>query len=154
MGTSQYGSKNGFWDRIVDKKLPNSTLINNDKQYSYGDNMKVKYATIIVEDMDESIKFYTEVMGLEIDSQHNPQPGATITLLKGEGDAMIELIKNTENETGLFSVGMDVEDINTTVKELKSKGARITMEPIPITVGTLAFLEDPNGVKIALIQHH
>ncbi|WP_235271177.1 VOC family protein [Methanosarcina mazei] len=136
------------------QKLPDSTLINNDKQYSYGDNMKVKYATIIVEDMDESIKFYTEVMGLEIDSQHNPLSGVAITLLKGEGDAMIELIKNTENETGLFSVGMDVEDINTTVKELKSKGAKITMEPIPITVGTLAFLEDPNGVKIALIQHH
>lgn len=116
--------------------------------------MKVKYATIIVEDMDESIKFYTEVMGLKIDSQHNPQPGVTITLLKGEGDAMIELIMNTEHETGLFSVGMDVEDINTTVEELKSKGAKITMEPTPISVGTLAFLEDPNGVKIALIQHH
>jgi lactoylglutathione lyase len=104
--------------------------------------------------MDESIKFYTEVMGFKIDSQHNPIPGVKITLLKGEGDTMIELIKNTENETGLFSIGMDVEDINTTVKELKSKGAKITMEPIPITVGTLAFLEDPNGVKIALIQHH
>ena len=116
--------------------------------------MKVKYATIIVKNMDESIKFYTEIMGFKIDSQHNPQPGAIITLLKGEGEAMIELIKNTVNEPGLYSVGMDVEDINTTVKELKSKGARITMEPIPITVGTLAFLEDPNGVRIALIQHH
>jgi len=116
--------------------------------------MKVKYATIIVADMEESIKFYTEVMGLEIDSRHNPFPGLTITLLKGEGDAMIELIKNAENEIGLFSVGMEVEDINTTVKELKSKGARITQEPVPITVGTLAFLEDPNGAKIALIQHH
>ncbi|NHI93551.1 MAG: VOC family protein [Candidatus Lokiarchaeota archaeon] len=116
--------------------------------------MKVKYATIIVEDMDESIKFYTEVMGFKIDSQHNPLPEAIITLLKGEGDAMIELIKNKEYQTGLYSVGMDVEDINTTVKELKSKGAKITMEPIPITVGTLAFLEDPNGVRIALIQHH
>lgn len=93
-------------------------------------------------------------MGFEIDSQYNPRPGITITLLKGEGDAKIELIKNSENETGLFSVGMDVEDIHATVKELRSKGARITMEPIPITVGTLAFLEDPNGVKIALIQHH
>jgi lactoylglutathione lyase len=115
--------------------------------------MKVKYATIIVEDMDESIKFYTEVMGFEIDSQHNPLPGVIITLLKGEGDAIIELIKNTENEPGLYSVGMDVEDINTKVKDLKSKGAKITMEPRPITVGTLAFLEDPNGVRIALIQH-
>lgn len=116
--------------------------------------MKIKYVTMIVNDMDESIKFYREVMGFEIDSQYDLGPAGTITLLKGEGETMIELIKNTENETGLFSVGMDVEDINTTVKELKSKGAKITMEPTPITVGTLAFLEDPNGVRIALIQHH
>ena len=118
--------------------------------------MKVKYATMAVADMDESIKFYTEVIGLEIESQHNPRPGVRITLLKGDGDAMIELIEDKENrrETGLFSVGMEVEDINATVKELKSKGAKITMEPIAITVGTLAFLEDPNGTQIALIQHH
>ena len=64
--------------------------------------MKVKYATIIVEDMDESIKFYTEVMGLEIDSRHNPQPGATITLLKGEADAMIELIKIQKMKLACF----------------------------------------------------
>ena len=49
---------------------------------------------------------------------------------------------------------MDVEDLNTTVKELKSKGATITMEPVPTTVGLLAFCEDPNGAKIALIQHN
>ena len=115
--------------------------------------MKVKYATLIVEDMDESIKFYTEVMGFEIESHHNPQPGVIINLLKGKGDAMIELIKNTRDEPGFYSVGMDVEDINATMKELKLKGAKITMEPIPITVGFLAFVEDPNGVRIALIQH-
>jgi lactoylglutathione lyase len=116
--------------------------------------MKVKYATIIVKDMEESVKFYTEVMGLEIDSRHNPFPGLIITLLKGEGDAMIELIKNTENAVGLFSVGMEVEDINASIKELKSKGAKITREPTEITIGTLAFIEDPNGVTIVLIQHH
>ena len=116
--------------------------------------MKVKYGTIIVADMAESIKFYTEVMGLEIDSKFNLGPGLSITLLKGEGDAMIELIKNTENEIGLFSVGIEVEDINTTVKELKSKGAKITKEPMPITIGTIAFLEDPNGATIVLIQHN
>jgi len=117
-------------------------------------NMKVKYATIIVEDMEESVKFYTEVIGLEIDSRHNPFQGLTITLLKGEGDAMIELIKNTENVVGLFSVGMEVDDINATIKDLKSKGAKITREPTKISIGTLAFIEDPNGVTIVLIQHH
>jgi lactoylglutathione lyase len=115
--------------------------------------VKVKYVTIIVRNMEESIHFYTEVMGFKIDSQYNPQPGVIITLLKSNGDAMIELIKNTENEIGLYSVGMDVEDINTTVKALKIKGAKITMEPVPITVGALAFLEDPNGARIALIQY-
>jgi lactoylglutathione lyase len=116
--------------------------------------MKIKYATMIVNDMDESIKFYTEVMGFEIDSQYDLGPAGKITLLKGEGETMIEIIKNPVDEPGLFSIGMDVEDINTTIKELKSKGAKITMEPTKITVGTLAFLEDPNGVRIALIQHH
>ena len=116
--------------------------------------MKIKYATMIVNDMDESIKFYTEVMGFEIDSQYDLGPSGKITLLKGEGETMIEIIKNPVDKPGLFSIGMDVEDINTTIKELKSKGAKITMEPTIITVGTLAFLEDPNGVRIALIEHH
>ncbi|MBN1290191.1 MAG: VOC family protein [Actinobacteria bacterium] len=118
--------------------------------------MKVKYATMAVADMDESIKFYTEVLGLEIENQHNPRSEVSITLLKGEGDTMIELIEDTKSprETGWFSVGMEVEDLDTAVEELKNKGANITMEPVPITVGTLAFLEDPNGAQIALIQHH
>ncbi|SCG85593.1 VOC family protein [Methanobacterium congolense] len=116
--------------------------------------MKIKYTTMIVKDMDESVKFYRDVMGFEVDSQYDLGPAGTITLLKGEGETMVELIKNPVDETGLFSVGMDVEDVNATVKELKSKGAKVTMEPTPITVGTLAFIEDPNGVKIALIQHH
>lgn len=116
--------------------------------------MKVKYATIIVEDMDESIKFYTEVMGFKIDSKYDLGPAGAITLLAGEGDTMIEIIKNPTDEPGLFSIGMDVEDLNTTIRELKIKGAKITMEPTPITVGQLAFIEDPNGARIALIQHH
>jgi len=115
--------------------------------------MKIKYTTIIVRDMEESIKFYSEVLGFEIDSQHKPVPGVVITLMKSKGDAMVELIKNPTDEIGLYSIGMDVEDLNIKVKELKSKGAKIIMGPIPITVGKLAFCEDPNGVKIALIQH-
>jgi lactoylglutathione lyase len=91
--------------------------------------MKIKYTTLIVKDMGESIKFYTEVMGFEIDSQYDLGLAGAITLLKGEGETMVEIIKNPVDEPGLFSIGMDVEDINTTVKELKSKGATITMDP-------------------------
>jgi lactoylglutathione lyase len=115
--------------------------------------MKVKYATIIVRDMDESIAFYEQMLGFVIASQHKPAPGLVITLMKSDGDAMIELIQNPRDELGLYSVGIDVEDLRATVSELKAKGAKIIMEPVPITVGYLAFCEDPNGAKIALIQH-
>jgi len=115
--------------------------------------MKVKYATIIVQDMEESVRFYKEVMGFEVHSEHRPIPGVVITLMAAEGDAMVELIKNQRDEPGLYSVGMDVEDLESTVKDLKSKGVRITMEPVPTTVGFLAFCEDPNGARIALIEH-
>ncbi|MGB7967971.1 MAG: VOC family protein [Methanobacterium sp.] len=115
--------------------------------------MKVKYTTMIVEDMVESVRFYKEVMGFEIDSQYNLGPAGSITLMKGEGDAMLELIQNPVDDIGLFSVGMDVENLESTIKELKAKGAKVTMEPTQISVGSLAFIEDPNGIRIALIQH-
>ncbi len=116
--------------------------------------MKIKYNTMIVKDMEESIKFYTEVMGFEIDSRYDLGPAGSITLLKGEGETMVEIIENPVNEPGLFSLGMDVDDLDSTLEELRSRGAKVTMEPTPITVGRLAFIEDPNGVRIALIQHH
>ncbi len=121
--------------------------------------MKVKYTTIAVENMEESIKFYTEVMGLGVDKKFNPRPGLNITFMKGEGESIIELIENnieseeTPESPGLIAVGFEVEDMDTTVKELKSKGANFTMEPIKTPVEKLAFIEDPNGVRIALIQH-
>jgi lactoylglutathione lyase len=73
--------------------------------------------------------------------------------MKSSGEAMVELIEDTVHDVGFYSVGMDVEDLNKIVEELKAKGAKITIEPVPTLVGSLAFLEDPNGVRIALIQH-
>jgi lactoylglutathione lyase len=64
--------------------------------------MKIKYTTLIVNDMEESIKFYTEVMGFEIGSQYDLGPAGNITLLKGEGETMVEIIKNPVDEPGLF----------------------------------------------------
>jgi lactoylglutathione lyase len=119
-------------------------------------NMKVKYATIAVSDMEESIKFYTEVLGFEIDGQINPYPGFNITFLRNEGDALIELIENVEepDKKGIFMVGMEVENMDSTVKELLSKGTKFTRGPIDVGDGAkIAFLKDPNGVEIELIQH-
>ncbi len=82
--------------------------------------MDIKYVTMIVKDMDESIRFYSEVMGLAFDSQYHPHPGACITLLRGKGDVMLELIQVADLALGLYSVGMDVKDL--VVFSLNSEG--------------------------------
>jgi len=115
--------------------------------------MRIKYATIIVQDMEESIRFYTDVMGFEIERQFDLGPAGAITLLHGEGETRVEIIQNPTDSPGLYSIGMEVDDLEATVQDLKQKGVNITMEPVPITVGHLAFVEDPNGARIALIQH-
>ena len=118
--------------------------------------MKVKYATIAVKDMDESVEFYSEVLGFKVDGKINPHQGLNITFLRNEGDAMIELIENVEEpeKQGIFMVGMEVSDMDTTAKELLSKGAKFTRGPIEVGDGAkIAFLKDPNGVEIELIQH-
>jgi lactoylglutathione lyase len=69
------------------------------------------------------------------------------------GETLVELIENAPYDVGFYSVGMEVDDLQATVSGLKSKGATITMDPVQILVGSLAFMEDPNGVRFALIQH-
>lgn len=116
-------------------------------------DIEIKYTTMIVKDMDESVGFYRDIMGFEVDSQYNPPPGGRITLMRGKGDAMVELIENSAYETGLYSVGMNVDDLPQTLDELRNRGVTVTMEPVRTLVGSMAFIADPNRVRIALIQH-
>ena len=116
--------------------------------------MMVKNVAIAVKDMEESTKFYTEILGMEEVRRFSPQPGLTIALFKGEGEAMIELIENEENKKGLFLVGMEVEDMDAEVANLKIKGIELTRGPFGAPSGPrVAFLNAPDGVEIELIEN-
>ena len=95
--------------------------------------MKIRYATMIVDDMEESVKFYTETLDFTLDEVFDV-PGGKITLLDGDGFAGIELIESTNFETGLYSIGMDVEDINEEIRKLEEKGANIALKPMKTQV--------------------
>ena len=117
--------------------------------------MTIKYSTIIVKDTEESIQFYSEVMGFKQDSQFFPPvPGTKITMMKGKGETMFELIENKAFEPGAYSTGIEVDDINAVLANARAKGARVILEITPISVGSMAMIEDPNGARIAFIQHH
>ena len=114
--------------------------------------MKIRYATMIVDDMEESVKFYTETLDFTLDEVFDV-PGGKITLLDGEGFAGLELIESKNFETGLYSIGMDVEDINKEIDDLEAKGANIALKPVETQVGYMARVIDPNGINIVLVQH-
>jgi lactoylglutathione lyase len=116
--------------------------------------MKVKNVAIAVENMEESTQFYTEILGLKEVRRFSPQPGLTIALFKGEGEAMIELIENEANKKGLFLVGMEVEDMDAEVANLKAKGIELTRGPFgPPGSPRVAFLDGPDGVELEMIEN-
>ena len=106
--------------------------------------MKIKYVTLIVENMEESVSFYTNILGFKVDEVFN-LPTGTITLLENGNETGFELIENPEFKTGFYSVGLDVEDVYKKIEDFK-QGVKIAMEPTKISVGIMASVIDPNGV--------
>ncbi len=121
-------------------------------------DIQIKYSTMIVNDIEESIRFYRDVLGFEVDSTYRLPPTGEpvvgcITLMRSKGETMVELIENKAFSVGFYSIGMEVDDMDKAMQELKAKGAKVLKEPARTSVGSCAFIEDPNGVRICIIHH-
>ena len=114
--------------------------------------IKVQYSTMIVKNLEESIKFYRDVLGFK-EGYNVEIPGGAITIMNSENGASVELIENTNFEVGLYSIGTDVNDLDETIRYLREKRYETTGPVIPTTVGRMTFVLDPNGVRICLIEH-
>ncbi|WP_312699334.1 VOC family protein [Sedimentibacter sp.] len=115
--------------------------------------IKVQYSTMIVKNLEESIKFYRDVLGFKEGYHVNTPDDSAITIMNSENGASIELIENKNFETGLYSIGTDVDNLDETIMHLREKGYETTCPAIPTTVGRMTFVLDPNGVRICLIEH-
>ena len=116
-----------------------------------------------VGDLERSLRFYTEVLGMRL-LRRKDFPGGRFTLaFVGYGDeashTVIELTHNWDTPrydlgTGYGHVALGVDDIYRTCDDLRARGAHIVREPGPMKHGgsEIAFIEDPNGYKIELIQ--
>ena len=108
-------------------------------------------STIIVKDIEESIAFYRDVLGFEMVEKFYQEAGGLV-LMKSPDGAAVELIDSKAFETGFWSIGVEVEDFEAAIEELKSKGCTFVYEPATLPLGKLAMIEDPNGVKIAVVN--
>lgn len=123
------------------------------------------HTMIRVRDLDESVKFYTENLGMK-ELRRNDVPDGKYTLAfvgyGGEKDhTVLELTYNYgvdryEQGSAFGHLAIGVPDIKATVEKLREAGAKVTREPGPVKFGTtvIAFVEDPNGYKIELIERH
>lgn len=112
---------------------------------------RLKLSTIIVEDIEESIAFYQNTFGFKMVEKFYNEDGGLV-LMQSPGGAAVELIDSKNFETGFWSMGIEVDDFETAIEELRSKDCKFIFEPTSLPLGKLAMIEDPNGVRIAILQ--
>jgi lactoylglutathione lyase len=116
-----------------------------------------------VGDLDRSLHFYTEVMGMRLLRRRDFPEGKFTLAFVGYGDesdsAVLELTHNWGVEkydlgTGYGHVAVEVEDASKACEEVRRLGGKVTREPGPMKHGStvIAFVEDPDGYKIEFIQ--
>lgn len=125
--------------------------------------MRLLHTMLRVKNLEESLQFYTEILGMKLLRQKD-YPGGEFTLaFVGYGDesdhTVLELTYNwgvddyqLGDAYGHIAIGVD--DIYGTCEAIKSQGGKVTREPGPMKQGStvIAFVEDPNGYKVELIQ--
>jgi len=120
------------------------------------------HTSIFVNDMDESIEFYTKKLGLKLLDGPFHYPGnADMAFVGSDWTAYIELVYDLE-EHPPYAIGNRYEhlaieadgDLESYVADLKSKGVKIIKDVYRSPSGTraIAFVEDPNGIPVELLE--
>jgi lactoylglutathione lyase len=116
-----------------------------------------------VGNLEQSIAFYTKLLGMkELRRADYPDGKFTLVFLGYGGEdshTVLELtynygVEHYEQGTAFGHLALGVPDIHATCEQLRSAGAKITREPGPMKFGrtVIAFIEDPDGYKIELIE--
>lgn len=125
--------------------------------------MRLLHTMLRVGDLDKSIAFYTDVLGMKLLRRKDYPEGEFTLAFVGYGDeketAVIELTYNWgvdkyELGTGYGHIALEVDDVYKACETIRVNGGKITREPGPMKHGTsiLAFVEDPDGYKIELLS--
>ncbi len=119
--------------------------------------MKFAFVTIYVKDMDKSISFYNGLLGLEITMRRLTGDGGEMAMLGGAGSSQVELLyvpQAPAADYSGFSVGIEVADLDEAAAFLAREGYPIQRGPAsPAPDVRFAFIQDPNGVEIELIEY-
>jgi len=125
--------------------------------------MRILHTMLRVGDMQRSVKFYTELLGMKVlRTTDRPEQKYSLTFVgydTEERSAVIELTYNygvSKYELGgaYGHIALEMPDIKSMCEKVRTGGGKVTREPGPVKGGTtnIAFVEDPDGYKIELIE--
>ncbi len=127
--------------------------------------MRLLHTMLRVGDLDRSLAFYTEVLGMRLLRRTDyPEGRFTLAFVGYEDESQGAVIELTHNwDTPAYELGnafghiaLEVDDAYQACAQIKAKGGKVTREAGPMKHGTtvIAFAEDPDAYKIELIQKH
>ena len=116
-----------------------------------------------VGNLQRSIEFYTEVLGMRLLRQKEYPKGKFTLAFLGYGDeknhTALELTYNWDTDhydpgTGFGHLAIEVDDVYRATEKIRAAGGKVIREPGPMNAGTtlLAFIEDPDGYQIELLE--
>lgn len=125
--------------------------------------MRILHTMIRVGDLQRSIDFYTQVLGMRVLRKSDYPSGRFTNVFVGYEDeskaAVLELTHNWDTQSydmgnGFGHVALEVDDAYKACDEVRKRGGKVTREPGPMKHGTsvIAFVEDPDGYKIEFVQ--
>lgn len=124
--------------------------------------MRLLHTMLRVGDLQRSLRFYTEVLGMKLLRQKDYPDGEFTLAFIGYGDesdnTVIELTYNWGTEqydigNAFGHIAIEVDDVYAATKEIRKRGGKIIRDAGPMNAGTtiIAFVEDPDGYQIELI---
>ena len=125
--------------------------------------MRVLHTMVRVGDLEKSIAFYTEALGMTLMRRHDYPEGRFTLAFVGYGDeastAVIELTQNWDASSydlgnGFGHIALGTDDIHGACDRVREYGGEVTREPGPMKHGTtvIAFAKDPDGYSIEFIE--
>ena len=126
---------------------------------------RLLHTMLRVHDLDKSLHFYTDLLGMKLLRKKDYPDGKFTLAFVGYGDeseqAVIELTHNWETKSydlgnGFGHIALGMPDVYKACEAVKAKGGKVTREPGPMKFGgsVIAFVEDPDGYKIELIERN
>lgn len=125
--------------------------------------MRILHTMLRVGDLERSLRFYTEVLGMRLLRRSDYPEGRFTLAFVGYGPesetAVLELTHNWDTTayelgTGYGHVALAVDDAKATCDAIRGRGGKVVREAGPMKHGTtvIAFVEDPDGYRVELIE--